>query len=452
MSAIGDYIHLNAQNYIEHGTTKYGKFQAYKSRADIIKGKAKQNASSSLSPKEQEDLASVLESMLKSNSNNPYIQKAQQEVEKKMKELFKDALGEIDWDTGDILFDMDTNTKVGKASSSIDINDMLKRIDKLDNVLIGMIDEGRVGASEVKINLSKLKKEYLQSIEKIKKEKKAKGLPFTLTSRDAATSLGAYKNQLNELIKEWAAYPSVYLQKGTFFEHLITYAPMVAKNSAEVELGKVIGDSTENVGLNKDKFASKFITKDFGENFLETTRVSQGKIDVEMKWEGKDIKISAKNVNLGNRYVQLLTGSSLLYLLQDENAIFVNHALNILSTHPRGPGVSQIAAMRTDMINELRLIILYKALTGDVNGRNTANLFVANDNKTGKVKVHDVNDIITKVSENLSSSVAIKGLAASNFKQFKNTFASTPDIRISALLADVHSRKISVGLKTNLLS
>lgn len=452
MSAIGDYIHLHAANYLEHGTSQNGAFSAYISQKQNIMQKAMANKSTSLSAKEQEDLSSVIQSMIQVNPENKYIQKAQQAVATKMEELFGDALGEINWATGDITFNMDTSTTVGRASSSINVQDMIKRMDKLEQTLINLLSDGRVGTSEIKKNLNTLRAEYLKEIQRIQADKQARGLPPTLTSYDAATSLGKYKKQLNEMIKEWAAFPAVYLQKGTFFENLIAYAPMVAQNGAEEAIGKVIGDITEGVSLNMEHFEGKYITKQLASDVFETTRVSQGKIDVEIKWNGKDAKISAKNVNLNNRYVQLLTGSSLLYLLQDESADFVNHALNILSSHPRGKGNKTVADMRPAMIEELRLIILYKALTGDVNNRASANLFVVNDNKTGKVRVHDVYDIISKASKNLSSSVAIKGLSASGFKQFRNQQAPTPAARISGILADVHSRKISVGLKTNLLS
>ena len=196
-------------------------------------------------------------------------------------------------------------------------------------------------------------------------------------------------------------------------------------------------------------FSDKYLTKEF-KNVLETTHVSQGKIDVEMKWAGKDIKVSAKNVNLNHRYVTLLSNSSLLFLLSDEPAPFVNHALNILASHKAGEkkdsssAKSIVKGMRSSIIDELRLIIFYKALTGDVGGRRSANLFVVNDNKTGKVKVYDVH-------KNLTRGIAVKGITK-GMKEFKNDWNNgSPEARISGLLADVHSRKISVGLNTSLL-
>lgn len=453
MSAIGNYIHLHAINYLNHGITKNGAYVKYKSQKQKIMQKVKKNKATSLTKKEQEDLSSVITSMMQKNSNNSYIQKAQQEVIKKMKELFDDALGEIDWETGDIKFDIDKETSVGRASSSINVADMVKRIDKLENVLKKVAEEGRIGTSEAKKDLNNLKKAYLDAVNTIIKDKQMRGLPTTLTPYDASVRLGKYKEQLNNMISEWAAFPSVYLQKGTFFEHLIAYAPMVAQNEVNKIIGTVVGDQGEIVKIDKQRFDSKYITKQLAKDVFETTKFSQGKVDVQMTWNNKDINISAKNVNLKNRYVQLLSNSSLLNLLQEEDPNFINHALNILASHPRGEkGNLDIVAMRPEIIEELRLIILYKALTGDVNGRTSANLFVVNDNQTGKVKVHDIYDIINKSKDNLSRSVAIKGMAVSNFKAFRNQDIGDSRARISDLLADVHSRKISVGLNTNLLS
>jgi hypothetical protein len=52
-----------------------------------------------------------------------------------------------------------------------------------------------------------------------------------------------------------------------------------------------------------------------------------------LNWDGKDLGISAKNVNLDKGWARLVTDSSLLYLLQDEDPQFVNHFLNIFATH-----------------------------------------------------------------------------------------------------------------------
>lgn len=454
MGSIGDYIHATKAGYFRHGITKDGKFSAYISQRQNIHDKAVANAKTSLSYKEQRDLEKAISKLIRPDPvKNSKVQKIQEEVARKLEERFKETLGDIDWTTLDVVSNKPSGNIVGKASSSIDVDDMLNRMERLDEVLLNLAAEGEVGVSKVRETLKKLKKKYEEAIKKVLEAKKERGLEATLTTWDASHGLAEYKQQLNELIQEYAAAPPISLQKGDLFENLLIYAPVVASNLAYKELGKVVGEDKENVSLHLENFDGAYVTKTFTDKCFEKTKVSQGKVDVELVWEGKNVKISAKNVNLGNQYVQLLSNSSLLYLLQDENSDFVNHALNILAAHSnkgsnKVSGEGGMALLRGSMIEELRLIILYKALTGDVNNRTAANLFVVNDNKTGTVKVHNVLNIIDKASENLSNAISVKGLAKSSFKPLENSMAATPQERISNLLADAHSRKISVGIKT----
>lgn len=454
MGSIGNYIHATKAGYFSHGITKDGDFSAYISQRENIRKKAVANAKTSLNYKERKDLGKAISKLIRPDPvKNSRVQKIQEEVARKLEERFKEALGDIDWATLDVTSDKPSGNIVGKASSSINVDDMRKKMEKLDKVLLNLAEEGAVGTSKVRETLEEIKNEYEAAIQKVLDAKREKGLDATLTTWDAAHGLAQYKERLNELIQEYAAAPPISLQKGDLFENLIAYAPMVARNLAHRELGKVVGGDKEEVGLHLEKFDKAYVTKTFTDKCFEKTKASQGKVDVELVWKGKDVKISAKNVNLGNQYVQLLSNSSLLYLLQDEDSDFVNHALNILASHSNKgsnetSGKGNITLLRGSMIDELRLIILYKALTGDVNNRTAANLFIVNDNKTGTVKVHNVLDIIDKASENLSNAISVKGLAKSSFKPLENNIAATPEERISGLLADAHSRKISVGIKT----
>jgi len=59
---------------------------------------------------------------------------------------------------------------------------------------------------------------------------------------------------------------------------------------------------------------------------------SQDKVDVLLRWNGKKIPISAKNVNLrSGREIHLVSQASLLAMVADLNANYMNHFLNIVS-------------------------------------------------------------------------------------------------------------------------
>lgn len=455
MAGIGQYIHYTARGYINHGVTQKGAFQAYKSQKATILQKVRANARTSLNSQEQKDLESVLEAMIKQTDNsNPYITRAQKVVEDKMQKLFGEALGDIYWGTGDITMSSTAqNYAVGSTkASALNIDAIVRKMDALEQSLAKQIQAGDTSLAAVKKQVNELKQRYKTTAQQIVQEAQKLNIPIT---KAESQWLGGFRKELNNLIKEYAAYPAIALQKGTFFEHLIAQAPVVAQHNALTAAGKVVGDAVEQVKINSLNFSPKYLTKQFTKDVLETTNVSQGKIDVQIQWNGKNVGISAKNVNLNNRYIKLLSNSSLLFLLSDEPPVFVNHALNILASHRSkdddAAAKASIQGMRAGIIEELRLIIFYKALIGDVGSRKTANLFVVNDNKTGTVKVHDVNSILDNIQNSLTHGIAVKGVTQ-GMSNFKNNWNSgDPAARISELLADVHSRKISVSLNTSML-
>ena len=458
MGGIGDYVHLSARGYVNHGVTKRGAFQAYKSRKEIINQKAKKLGKTGLSEQDRSELAGILQSMTQmgANPNNENLAEAQRYLQEKMTELFKQEVQTIDWSTGNVTTNS-SHPHVGQVrtqKSVLDENHFVKKIQQLEEALLQQVSNGLVGADiTLKDRLGKLKREYETTIREIQKDLKNRNLPSAKASANRA-KIKNIKDEYNNIVKYWASYPPVFLQKGVYFEHLISLAPRVANNAAMDAIGKVIGGESEKIIINKDKFQSKYLTKEFENKVFVNTKASQGKVDVEMNWKGRDLNISAKNINIKDyTRIHLVSDTSLLFLLQDEPAPFVNHALNILSRHTGREGIQKINSMRADMLQELRLIALYKALTGDAGGRKKANTFIVNDNATGRVQVYDVGEIIEKAMEgnNLSSAVGVPALGA-NWRLFSNArHATSAAERISGLLADVHERKISVTLSVSAL-
>ena len=143
------------------------------------------------------------------------------------------------------------------------------------------------------------------------------------------------------------------------------------------------------------------MTEKFENGTLSTTRKSQGKIDVLLKWQGRDLKISAKNVNLQACYIHILSGSPFLYMIQDLNGDFVNHFINVYSIQQkRGSLAAKFAKQRKDSMDAMKFILMYKALTGDNYNRNAANVFAINDNSAsgkGSIKVYTMEQLIHKI-------------------------------------------------------
>lgn len=458
MGAIGDYIHYTSKGYLEHGTTQTGAFHGWVSQRPMILEKLKQNKASSLNSEEQRELEDILTSFLKNEEGNPNITKVQEEVQEKMNELFGDTLQSIDFETGNVQAKRDTSSSVGIARNATNIEDIVPRINKLESIIIKNAEKLEIPKG-MSTQVRQLKSYYNKLAKELRTVKQANG-------QDAATALLAERTKdlrekkrlLNELISEYAAYPAVALQKGTFFEHLIAQAPKVAQNEAMNAIGEVIGDVTESVAFNKEAFASQFLTQQVDE-VLSKTSVSQGKIDVSLTWKEKNLGISAKNYNLDRYYVHVLSGSSLLYMLQDLDSDFVNHFLNLYAAHGKREGQKnvgidnvQLAAMKSSILPEIKLILLYKGLTGDTNGRSSANLFIINDSSKGKVKVLDMYKIISKVEAQAIKGIKLNDKTLNEKIKFRNDWdLGSPQQRISKLLLDVHARKVSVAIGTEFL-
>ena len=104
------------------------------------------------------------------------------------------------------------------------------------------------------------------------------------------------------------------------------------------------------------------------------------------------------------------------------------------------------------MLEEIKLILLYKALTGDTYGKKAANLFIVNDNRTGTVKVYTMSGIIEKAASSSIKGVQVNGKTFNTSFRLKNSWSDeSAQDRISKLLADAHAKKISVSLSGSLL-
>ena len=103
------------------------------------------------------------------------------------------------------------------------------------------------------------------------------------------------------------------------------------------------------------------------------------------------------------------------------------------------------------MLEEVKLILFYKALTGDTYGRQAANVFIINDNQTGKVRVCSIPYMIDKAIQKPIKGIQLNGKTFNTSISFKNTWHKDhAQGRISALLADVHSRKVKVSVNTEM--
>lgn len=171
--------------------------------------------------------------------------------------------------------------------------------------------------------------------------------------------------------------------------------------------------------------------------------------------DGQVAKISAKNIALDSGFnVHILSGASFLTLIQDEDADFINHYLNITALHN---DIEPSSGLITSAHNVMKEIILLKAISGGTLGRTSADTFIVNNNRASgidSVQIYDINELLKKAYENIEeyTEITLGGGDLSNYR-FRNDFeASSYEARITKLIAQVHNNKVMAALKPSLLS
>lgn len=470
-SAIGDYVHYYAGDYDRYGISKNFStssedgdriMQAYKTqKLNMIKKTKKQ----SINKKQiQEDLNMILSGEDTSNERIKEIQKyITNEINKEAIRYGAKGVN-INYSTGQVTAQaLESYILTAEAK----LTDKIKRTEKFFRV---STLESRIKSIEENIKLisgettQEQVKKQIESITKTLEDlKKDTGnTEKKIMVNNKALSL---VDQINDIIQKFNAKKTINLLKGEFWEYVIALSPYIG---AEY-LGKSLDDfaankmgdarSSKMIKLNnfaKDIDISKIFgvkgwTLDDGGQVALTTGKSQDKVDVELYIkEGKSISVSAKNVNLASGYdVHLVTNTSLLYLLQDEDPEYINHYLNIMATHCDDDGY--ITSLRQLATNTTKIILLYKALAGGF-GVKKVELFILNNNSaTNKdsIKIYEVADLIDYAAKNLNLIHATANDIDIDLMRFKNEFAIDYQTRITNLIADVHQKKISVALKAD---
>lgn len=481
MGEIGDYIHYHAWNYYNYGVSKKGPKVGWgEVHKKLLKNYLSQSGNKlNLSQEEKQEIQSLLNELKNENTTDQNIKIIQDRIFYELQEKFEKVLKQINWGDFSISGDREYGVGVSKASN-INLNDieaLVNKVDQLQNFLSKNIE--KYSSSKAKKDLDTVKNLYYQLINNTKAQMKEDGWG------DVVTKAGEVKNSkidyhgkgvfkaasearrtLQSVIDTYAKIPPYNLAQGTLFEYAIAVLPEVANKQARFSIGEALkrvkGAETEPVKFNERKFTSLYRTGEL-KSALEETKVSQGKVDVQLTWNNKDLKISAKNIRVRDvsSNIHILSGSSLLYLLQDVDDVFVNHYLNLFANHKTGEASveSWIKPEREKILNQLRLVLFFKALTGYNYKRTAANLFIVNDILGHGIKVIVMSDLIRKVENHINTiNISDGSRGLSQFPKFINQWEGGKESdenfaqeRISALLLDVLSRKIYVSFKPTLI-
>lgn len=520
MSAIGDYIHYTSSGYFMAGVNKRGKTNVrYESQLATAFNNQRRVVSQQLynqnplSVKEKQELEKSITTLMTPDTGDKGLDQLWGKLEEAFFNEFQDCAVALDRKHAEIF-------RPGYADNQAL---GLTRIRKTDRGVRGEQKTGNISQTRLSTIMKRVDllnaaiKNVEQSsknnggtyLQKLKEQMRiiCQNLSFLLNSAQEAMKQVNYpelkdliaKNypNTNSILFDWKdAKPVITevnrminmvnsvqnLQKGTLFQMIIAFAPLVGKGYSEKQLKKVVdsvvgtsGKSTVKfdpkdfyLGVNLDKIlnaANKGSYK-LNDNLYESVIASQNKIDVVLNWKGKEINVSAKNLNMNpgavSPYIHLVSQSSLLALLTSMSPDFVNHYLNMISTHKYTKNKLiqlQDIPQYQETKDLLKLSLLASAFVGYKKDTSKANIFIVNDNTSGKVRIYDINSLVNKIyTEGLLDKQAfliepaIENIILNNRFMGDQRSAEGATQRIQNVLSQIHGYKISVKFKKSILT
>ena len=535
IAGIGEYVHYHMENYEKYGIARIGMSpkkgptpqQIHRQHQKRLKTRIDQLTT--LNKRQTKALEKKINSFLEliNTANTPTNDS---EILRIQNTLLEKVFGEawqnqmniiINWANGSITmgkgqqglpqfrkgfdeYSGDWEKKV--RSRIIKLN---QKLSVLEHTINNLSNESEIPAAQQA--LENTEKWLLQDLEEIDNELVANGLK----AKDPKGKYPNLREYLNTLIQTYAPFISLSKMQGTLFEYVADAAVRQYDNVISKEYNEVVayiknmgtqGDERLPIKMATENFAEGMIvkggvTESHGSNVYKFNNImnriteSYGKVDATWDIPGVGpVGASLKSVKLGkkgmgqSRPIHISTGNPLLTYLQDENAAFVTHFLNVFSVHNyeyeigAGPDPNESSsnvglynAQKEAYRQQIMLIILYKALTGDVYGRNKqlAEIFVVNNSEfkgdngeIGKVAVYNMKDILYTALktnfENLDTLLDISTVPENLFSpdfHFRSewivgnwkTGGSTGTQRIAGILNQVYEMKIRASIKNKIL-
>lgn len=402
-------------------------------------------------------------------------------------------------------------TEVYSISAYKNLCNMLKSIDKS---IKGIRRRNLASAGELNL-LESMRDKFQERLDSVTKLVEKKDLPqsrkeklkgirnearFKVISSKDKKSYNLYK-QMHKLYNRIIYNSTVQLYQGPlgeraaslgaallldyYFKQSYTTArdSLIESALSEGENGHIVGDVTTQTVIKLENFdqkivdeirsggpgkikkaSGKILTPSKDGKILYYFGDTQGKVDVTYNFNTTTdlqppLNFSVKNVNSDSE-IHLVSGTSLLFLLQDIPADYVNHYLNIVGTQPPNrdnSGKTYYSQFKDeftsgDPVQAIKAAIFQKALVGSKVKGEQANYFIAIIK--GKVYVKTTNAIVDSIVRNKLQGVHFKlgyrkttgsSVDLSDFRQY-NTLASSPETRIGRYLAKLAATNITVSI------
>lgn len=184
-------------------------------------------------------------------------------------------------------------------------------------------------------------------------------------------------------------------------------------------------------------------------------KVTAGKIDVNLLYEGNPYRISAKSYNIAKRPNIILGSNQPLFQILQRNSAdedFINHYLNILTSHAKGGGKHPLYK---DALSIGRFIIAADGIAGAAQKTGYADTLVIADRSSKRIKVISMSSLLNNVDKyfKIIGYDNINWVGYNKWKGKDKSFKSeeAAKTRISDLIVRLHQIKISTTLYGNKL-
>lgn len=454
MSAIGDYIHLHAANYLTYGTFRRGQGEnswvdSYNAQMQINKSRIDALAANNA---EINNTLDRLKEIIKDESLNTE-NAGRQQLEKKWQEDANQAVQEcqnyiINQMSNTIINKSAIKKNIKESSDQTDYNNLMKAVQVRNNIYkkIEQINKNDNAIPQSTITqLLNLFDEFF-------------ALLGMKSFRNVYKGSLSNRNTLNQLYNMLRNMQINKFQLATFNGELGEYIIASCGNIALKEAGQAINDSLTSLikGDEKSSFSldesllpkkiqEELVRISDGQYNLYRIQNTQNKVDVEIQFNDMNLGISVKNYKRRRKSKGAhLQDISLIYQLAAAAENFGNHWLNIHSL--------DIEPGRNQMDDALTQSIRYEALVSGnlMKGASAslANVFIALDAQNGSVIAKTSYDILTQPGE--LSNFIIKPLVSSINLSSANIFVEESyEARIANILNALRRYKIAVNYKLN---
>lgn len=480
MPGIGDYIHYHTKNYELFGTTQEGPSN-YAQGVSSLSARASALRKQAWALHQKYDSAKLkeLERFMNSIfypgdvSGRTAIEQQQFEQMKKYVEArFEEEFNgfAINWEQGLSVY-VKGNKNIGKGTH---VSTLKKVYAQLQSAL------DRVSSAKTKEKIEEAKRAIDMALQELYQNN---------ISSDSAVTIGKHLNNSDDLIGKVNAALRATMYNNAAVGYVFELALAAFSGQVSNAVGKIAADEVNkalqgaarsNPYLKTDLISPDFFDEElFGSEInkgrtnigvwqrtldgtgFQFTAPTQDKLDVALSFDGEMYNITAKNyANITQRDIHIVSGTSLLAMILDDDVDFINHYLNITSTYPGVKGSTLTLAHEV-----MKLNILLKSLTGLGTSGNggTADILVVNDRNSRHIYVRSIGYLVTKISyrlDRIDEYMKIHGLGKGASLNIKNDFVGDKNIpsdaqakiRITKLLAQLHNTKISVSIKGNAIT